>query len=1677
MARKSIARCTHTIAFLLLLAVTLINGQMLFSVVESEETVTIGNAPAGGSNYRFEEVRCREIFTVDDLGVIRSNGGIDRERVAKLFPENTDEVNHDMAGCQLDFTSSSGHSSAVRIEVAVLDINDNSPQFTFPNDVTRYEVRENKPANSTILIFSVSDPDKGDNGSVVDVQMSGVDNGIFYLFEELVEEETRFLRVTLLTNSTHAAINFETNEQFNITFVARDRGTPMRTNTTTVILDIQDENEGAPIFGMTSYEVTINETTPVGHVIVQVSATDMDGGEFGIVQYTLEPSNEDIRGQYAINAMTGEIYLKKSVENFTTNTVHNVLVQSYNGNFTIPGNMAGVRITIARAGDLPQFRIGSDIITSYNDVVVEGNDLLTPNWSVDSDMDSFNFTVQFDGVAPDYDLSNQYLDVIKVYSLRITFINVDRETTPVITGSLIATDTEFAALTSSLHFSITVLDINDNPPLFITTNVSVSENQPVGYKVGDIVARDPDLGENGTVDYLLLHSSHPEILSVEMNGSIIVRGVVDFEQAESIQLLVMARDQGSPFLSTNQSITVSIININEHAPLFVTKDLAYVVFVNTTSFPVTLTVNATDGDTGLFGEVTYGQITESNNASSFVSINTQSGDITINAPSTASAYPYLFSIVATDGGGLSSMVTFSIYVWTDFCEQNPCDNEATCINIDNDYMCECADDIYGGRNCSTVKFPCNSSVMPQPCTNDGHCTNINNDLDYMCTCVNGYSGRNCQYSAVSFRPRSYLTYTGISPSFNDLNLTLQILPKSLNGLIFYAVEDENNFVTLELKDGEVIARTLRTGDSRAYGMVATNNSWYQVELTISEQTVSVEVRLAEDGINGFTQSSADTQRLLDDRIQIHVGGVPADIPVPMYHASSRNYIGCMRDLIVDGDRIGLSGESKDERRTASHNVEDGCRDQPLEKCNGCEGEACVDYLMEGKPYCDCEVVGAICETAAPSSLVSFTGNNREADLIIEPGEDFYLALKQSRHTRQDVEQVTFQFRTTNLEAVVLSSKIEDSNGNLGVFWFDNSSVHYYAYQDDQNDLPCDRVTVEGHFNDDDWHTVVLTIRSDVNITLVVDNSTSSDSISCRQGVSFVGDSSKITVSGVSGRQDGLPDLPDKDYYGCVQNLKVDDVPIILDPGFRSQLVNKMTEGRIDAVSGECLTTGGIEPTEDTSPFLELYIIVVIAVSLLLLVILCVVVIIVCHRCLHNRPHKSSFDMSQETPHEFQDSPPGTMFRSIKKKTEFDNASVGHYQEEGEETMPDAAAISINSLRKSVSVACNSTSSGTGSGETGFHTGSERDRSSDVSYPEPTPMMANEMNEETGSEVQSEYSTFVSDSDITSAVEQTLSPPDIQLLGPPNVLGIQSQARNMPQSMRHKPSSLKDPTLSPLERKVLSPYHPHGQLSRFSMSTIESGSESSLGPSPDTMLNYPHQPSLSHEPQLPGLKTLCGPNFNPISYWEQQSRLKPSIDPDYPLQRLSLASGRGTEEPSSTVSVASTLDERHEFASQGGGEGEATNMRDGLESDHELDYRLADLQIPEYESMTLSQSTLVGGSEDYFPEAAVKPCHPIPQSVRHNSVPRSPPYHMPSPNHSPQSISSSSYGKNSSHRLLSEQDLSAHNRYQYHNLRTAPKPPHMISDHGLHAQYSSNSTSSASTPQTARAWRSEDPINV
>lgn len=88
---------------------------------------------------------------------------------------------------------------------------------------------------------------------------------------------------------------------------------------------------------------------------------------------------------------------------------------------------------------------------------------------------------------------------------------------------------------------------------------------------------------------------------------------------------------------------------------------------------------------------------------------------------------------------------------------------------------------------------------------------------------------------------------------------------------------------------------------------------------------------------------------------VFIGGLSADVPVPYRHAKSRDYVGCMRDFIVNGERVQLSDENGDDRRTESHNVVDGCAFDSSRSCEPeCKSEGCIDFLNTTTlPYCDC----------------------------------------------------------------------------------------------------------------------------------------------------------------------------------------------------------------------------------------------------------------------------------------------------------------------------------------------------------------------------------------------------------------------------------------------------------------------------------------------------------------------------------------------------------------------------------------------------------------------------------------------------------------------------------------------------------------------------------------------------
>ncbi|KAF7649486.1 hypothetical protein LDENG_00140840 [Lucifuga dentata] len=148
---------------------------------------------------------------------------------------------------------------------------------------------------------------------------------------------------------------------------------------------------------------------------------------------------------------------------------------------------------------------------------------------------------------------------IKNYYSLVATGNLDRELLSNYNFTITARDEGSPPLSSSKSVQLTIADVNDNPPVFEEQPYSahVTENNKPGSTLCSLTARDPDWRQNGTVLYSLLPgevNGAPVSSYLSVNGDTGVIHIVksfDYEQFRSLKFHVMARDNGSPPLSSN----------------------------------------------------------------------------------------------------------------------------------------------------------------------------------------------------------------------------------------------------------------------------------------------------------------------------------------------------------------------------------------------------------------------------------------------------------------------------------------------------------------------------------------------------------------------------------------------------------------------------------------------------------------------------------------------------------------------------------------------------------------------------------------------------------------------------------------------------------------------------------------------------------------------------------------------------------------------------------------------------------------------------------------------------------------------------------------------------------------------------------------------------------------------
>ncbi|XP_029506563.2 protocadherin alpha-8-like [Oncorhynchus nerka] len=255
---------------------------------------------------------------------------------------------------------------------------------------------------------------------------------------------------------------------------------------------------------------------------------------------------------------------------------------------------------------------------------------------------------------------------------------LDREAMKRHTLLLTAIDGGKPPRSGTVEIVIDVLDVNDNMPVFVKElySVTLNENAPIGTTVVQVNATDLDEGSNAEVLYFfgkMVKNKIRKLFDVNTNtGEIVVKELVDFELQDSYEIDIMATDKGSAPLTTDKSITVKIIDLNDNAPEIEVTSFSNAIPEDSRPGTTVALISVNDLDSGLNGKVICSLVEDipftlmpslQDNMYSVVTKSTLDRE---------KSSQYDLTVVAKDAGqpSLSSVKTISVVI-SDVNDNNP----------------------------------------------------------------------------------------------------------------------------------------------------------------------------------------------------------------------------------------------------------------------------------------------------------------------------------------------------------------------------------------------------------------------------------------------------------------------------------------------------------------------------------------------------------------------------------------------------------------------------------------------------------------------------------------------------------------------------------------------------------------------------------------------------------------------------------------------------------------------------------------------------------------------------------------------------------------------------------------------------------------------------------------------
>ncbi|XP_066526353.1 cadherin EGF LAG seven-pass G-type receptor 2 [Hoplias malabaricus] len=531
-------------------ATVLENVQIGYSVIHIQ-AVDADSGDNSWLEYRLTETTPNFPFTINNsTGWILVAAELDRESV-DFYSFGVEARDHGMPVM----------SSFASISMTILDVNDNNPEFT----QKAYYMRLNEDAAVGTSVVTVSAMDQ-DINSVVTYQISSGNTRNRFS----ITSQSGGGLITLAL-----PLDYKLERQYVLSVTASD-GT--RFDTAKVYVNVTDANTHRPVFQSSHYTININEDRPIGTTVVLISATDEDTGENARITYFMDDSIP----QFNIDSDSGAVTTQMELD-YEDQVSYTLAITARDNGIPQKSDTTYLEILVNDVNDnSPRFLRDRYLGSVMEDVPVYTSVVQVSATDRDSGLNSrvvYTFQGGDDG---DGDFIIESTSGI-VRTLR----RLDRENTPLYNLQAFAVDKGIPALRTSIDIQVTILDVNDNPPVFEKDefDIYVEENSPIGLVVAHISATDPDEGSNAQIMYQIVEGNIPEVFQLDIfSGELMALMDLDYETRSEYVIVVQATS--APLVS-RATIHIKLLDKNDNAPVLKNFQIIFNNYVTdrSNSFP------------------------------------------------------------------------------------------------------------------------------------------------------------------------------------------------------------------------------------------------------------------------------------------------------------------------------------------------------------------------------------------------------------------------------------------------------------------------------------------------------------------------------------------------------------------------------------------------------------------------------------------------------------------------------------------------------------------------------------------------------------------------------------------------------------------------------------------------------------------------------------------------------------------------------------------------------------------------------------------------------------------------------------------------------------------------------------------------------------------------------------